>query len=153
MLFRSKSDYATLNPADLTTLADTFPDMQKRMLAQNEQQRKGFIDNFKRAFALAQAAEAEGLDKSDKFKQQLAINVAQLIAVEFSKRNPDAKVTKEDYEAYYNAHKGEFDADFAFVNKARKVAPTDDQKEQQREMWSEMKYRAELGTKIGRAHV
>ncbi|MFN0087448.1 MAG: peptidylprolyl isomerase [Blastocatellia bacterium] len=144
-----KSDYAALNPADMTTLADTFPEMQKRMLAQNEQARKGFIDNFKRAFALAQAAEAEGLDKSEKFKQQLAINVAQLLAVEFGKRNPDTIVKKEDWEAYYAAHKTEFEADFSFVNKSRKQTPTDEQKEQQREMWSEMKHRAELASKAG----
>ena len=144
-----KSDYATLNPADLTTLAETFPEMQKRMLAQNEQARKGFIDNFKRAFALAQAAEAEGLDKSEKFKQMLSINVAQLLAVEYGKRNPDATVKKEDWETYYNAHKAEFESDFKFVNKNRPQPPTDEQKEQQREMWSEMKYRAELGTKAG----
>ncbi len=144
-----KSDYTTLNPADLTSLTDTLPDMQKRQLAQQETARKGMIDQIKRAYALAQAAEAEGLDKSAKFTQQMALSTDQLLAVEYGRRNPDVTISKEDWEAYYAAHKNDFDSDFKAVNANRKQAPTDEMKEQQRSMWSELKVRAERARKAG----
>lgn len=144
-----KSDYTTLNQADLTSLVDTLPDMNKRQLAQQESARKGLIDQLKRAYALAQAAEAEGLDKSAKFTQQMSLSTDQLLAVEYGKRNPEATVSKEDWEAYYASHKNDFESDFNAVNANRKPAPTDEIKEQQRSMWSELKVRADRARKAG----
>lgn len=144
-----KSDYTTLNPADLSTLADTLPDTAKRQLAQQQTARKGMIDNMKRAFALAQAAEAEGLDKSVKFKQQMSLSTDQLLANEYGKRNPDATVSKEDREAYYAVHKNDFEKDFNTIFANRKPAPTDEMKEQQRSMWSDLKVFADRARKAG----
>jgi parvulin-like peptidyl-prolyl isomerase len=144
-----KSDYAALTLADLTALTDTMSDMQKRQLAQQESARKGLLDNFKRAFALAQAAEEAGLDKDAKFTQQMALSTDQLLAMEFGKRNPDVNIPKEEVDAYANAHKTDFENDFKAVNEGRKQAATDEMKEQQRGMWAELKIRAERARKAG----
>ncbi len=144
-----KSEFTTLDAQDLTTLVDSLPEQQKRAIAQNEQMRKSTIDQLKRAFALAQAAEAEGLHKSPKFLQQMGLSTDQLLAVEWGKKNPDVNVAKEEWEAYYAAHKNDFEADFKAVNENRKEPPSDELKEQQRGMWSELKVRAEKARKAG----
>ena len=81
-----KSDYAELKADELTAFVEArFPDMQKRQLAQNQQMRKQFIDNFKKAFAFAQAAEEEGLHKSENFIKQLEFGMEQLLASEHAR--------------------------------------------------------------------
>jgi len=144
-----KSDYADLKAADLTAMIETYPDMYKRQFAQSEQARKQIINQQKQAFALAQAAEAEGLHKTEKFKRQMEINTAQLLAAEYTKRNPEATVGKEEWEAYYASHKDQFEADIKFITESRKQQMPDEIKEQQRAMWSEMKLRAEKARQAG----
>ncbi len=146
-----KSDYANLTNADLTTMVETLGENQKRMLAQNEAQRKQMIQTFKQAYSLAQAAEAEGLDKSAKFKQRQGLSDEQLLAVEFAKRNETVNVAKEEADAYYAAHKDAFEADFRMISEGRKQPPTDEQKESIRSQWSEMKVMAEKARKAGLA--
>lgn len=144
-----KSDYADLKAADLTALAETLPGMQKRQLAESEPMRKQAITQYKQAFSLAQAAEAEGLHKTDKFKKQMEIRTESLLAQEYTKRNPEATVAKEEWEAYYASHKDQFEADFKFVTEGRKQPPTDEMKEQQRVAWSEMRVRADKARQAG----
>ena len=144
-----KSDYADLKAVDLTAMVDTYPDMYKRQFAQSEPARKQIINQQKQAFALAQAAEDEGLHKTEKFKRQMEINTAQLLAAEYTKRNPEVTVGKEEWEAYYASHKDQFDADIKFFTEGRKQQISDEMKEQQRGMWSEMKVRAEKARQAG----
>ena len=145
-----KSDYAELKAAELTVFAEArFPEMQRRQLAQSEQVRKQVIDNFKKAFALAQAAEEEGLHKSDKFKKQLELATEQLLATKYTERNPDLVVSKEEWEAYYASHKDQFEAHLKFITANRKQPLTDEQKEQQREMWSQTKIRGDKARQAG----
>lgn len=147
-LFR-KSEYLVITSADLVSLVGSLPDMQVRSIAQNETQRKQLIQTFKQAFSLAQAAEAEGLHKTDKYKLRLGLNNAQLLAAEYTKRNPETNISKEEAEAFYNAHKSDFDADFKMINERRKQTPTDEQKEMLRTQWSDMKARADKAKQAG----
>ncbi len=145
-----KSDYVDLKAADLTAFVDAkVPDMYKRQLAQNEQMRKQVINQYKQGFALAQAAEEEGLHKTDKFKSQMEITTDQLLAQEYTKRNPEATVGKEEWEAYYASHKAKFEADIKSVNEGSKQPMTDEVKERQRALWSELKVRAEKARQAG----
>lgn len=144
-----KSEYATLTGADLTTLVDNLPDMQRRTLAQNENQRKQLVEQFKKAFSLAQAAEAEGLHKTERFKLRRVISEDQLLAAEFSKRNPDFTVTREELNAYYETNKAAFDADFALITRGAQQQATDEQKEMLKLQWAEMKVRASKGRQAG----
>lgn len=145
-----KSDYAELKAADLTVFVEArFPEMYKVQLAQNETIRKRFIDNFKKSFALAQAAEDAGLDKSDEFKKRMELGVDQLLSTKYTERNPDVVVSKEEWEAYYASHKDQFDDFLKLIAANSKQPITDEQKEQQRELWSQTKLRAEKARQAG----
>ena len=54
---------------DMTSIVDGFPDYAKRQLAQNQKQREELLKKAKEMFSIAQAAQAEGLDKTDKYKK------------------------------------------------------------------------------------
>ncbi|MBO0861858.1 MAG: hypothetical protein J2P21_25885, partial [Chloracidobacterium sp.] len=111
-----KSDYAELKASDLTAYVDArFPDMYKRQIAQNEMARKKFIDQCKRSFAFAQAAEAAGLQKSDDFKKLSEFRTEQILAAKYMESNPEVIVSKEESDAYYASHKDQFDSDVKFV--------------------------------------
>jgi parvulin-like peptidyl-prolyl isomerase len=133
-----------LEAADLTAFVEArFPETYKRQLAQSEMIRKQLIDNFKKSFAIAQAAEDAGLHKSDEFKRRLELGIEQLLATKYTERNPEAVISKEEWEAYYASHKDQFDAHLKFITANSKQPITDEQKEQQREIWSQTKARAE----------
>ncbi len=145
-----KSEYAELKAADLTAFVETiYPEMQKRRFAENEMMRKQIITQYKQAFALAQAAENEGLHKSDKFKKQMEINLDRLLMTKYIERNPDVVITKEEVDAYYASHKDQFEADLKFIAEISKRELTDEMREQQRVGWSEMKIRAEKARQAG----
>ncbi|MCG3159766.1 MAG: Chaperone SurA [Acidobacteria bacterium] len=145
-----KSDYADLKAADLTAFVEAaYPDMYKRRFAESEQMRKQVINQYKQAFALAQAAEDAGLHKSDKFKKQMEISNEQILAAKYTERNPDLVITKEEAEAYYAAHKDQFESDLKFATASRKQPLTDEQKETQRVTWCEMKLRADKARQAG----
>ena len=145
-----KSDsYNTLSDADLTSLIDTMPDAQKRILAQNQTQRKGFITQFKQMFALAQAAQAEGLEKSEEFKQRMTMQTDQTLVNESMKRNPDAKYTEDEGKAYLAGHLKDFDADLKTITEGRNVTLAPEQVEMMKGQWGEMKVRAEKARQTG----
>ena len=145
-----KSDYAEFSAADLTAFVDArYPEMYRGQIAQSEMVRKKFIDDFKRSFALAQAAEEAGLHKSDEFKKRLEFGVEQLLATKYTERNPAVVISKEEWEAYYASHKDQFDAHINFITANLKQPITDQQKEQQREIWSQTKTRAEKARQAG----
>ena len=140
-----KSDFAEVTTAEITALVETLTDSQKRQLAQNKAMRDQLLGQFKTPFALAQAAEAEGLHKTTQFKQEMALNMDKLMASEFTRRNPDANVTKEERDAYNNAHKSEFETDFNLITRNAKQAPSNEDKELLRDSWADLKIRADKG--------
>jgi parvulin-like peptidyl-prolyl isomerase len=145
-----KSDYAELKAADLTAFVESaYQDMQKRQFAQNEQLRKQVIDNFKKVFALAQAAEVEGLHKSDKFERRMELTTERVLATKYTERNPEVIVSKEEWEAYCASHKDQFDAHLKFINENSKQPITDAQKEQVRALWSQTKVRSDKARQAG----
>lgn len=147
--FFSKSEFTEVTAADITALVESFPESQKRQIAQNQTVRQQILNQFKTPFALAQAAEAEGLQKTDQFKKELALTTDRLLASEYTKRNPDATVSKEDREAYNNAHKTEFEDDFTFITRNAKQAPSNEDKEAMHDQWAELKVRADRARQAG----
>jgi parvulin-like peptidyl-prolyl isomerase len=143
-----KSDFVAVTAADLSALCERLPEQTKRMLAQNEGQRKQLIQTFKKAFSLAQAAEAEGLNKTEKYKQQLALSIDQLLANEYSKRNQEVTISKEEVDAYYASHKEGFETDFKVITEDQ-PAPSEEQKEMLKPRWGEMKIRADRARQAG----
>jgi len=145
-----KSDYAELKAADLTAFVEAaYQDMQKRQFATNEQLRKQVIDNFKRVFALAQAAEQEGLHKSDKFERRMELTTERVLATKYTERNPEVIVSKEEWEAYCASHKDQFDAHLKFINEISKQPISDEEKERERAMWGQTKVRSDKAHQSG----
>ncbi|MEP7338603.1 MAG: peptidylprolyl isomerase [Acidobacteriota bacterium] len=144
-----KSEFAEVTVEEITALVDTLTDSQKRQLAQNKAMRDQLLGQFKTPFALAQAAEAEGLHKTTQFKQEMALNLDKLLASEYTRRNPDANVTKEERDAYNNAHKNEFEADFNLITRNAKQAPSSEDKELLHDSWADLKLRADKGRQAG----
>jgi parvulin-like peptidyl-prolyl isomerase len=144
-----KSEFAEVTVGEITALVETLNDSQKRQLAQNKAMRDQLLGQFKTPFALAQAAEAEGLHKTTQFKQEMALNLDKLMASEYTRRNPDTIVSKEDRDAYNNAHKNEFESDFNLITRNAKQAPSSEDKELLRDSWADLKIRAEKGHQAG----
>ncbi len=140
-----KSDsYDALTAADLAALVENQSDQEKRVLAQNEAQRKAMITQFKQMFSLAQAAQAEGLDKGETFKQRMAILADYLLIQESQKRNLEIKYAEDEGKAFVAAHGKEFEADLKMISEGQKEGPTPEQVEMMKGQWGEMRVR---GTK------
>jgi hypothetical protein len=73
----------------------------------------------------------------------------QLLATKYTESNPDVVVSKEEWEAYYASHKEQFDAHLKFITKNRAQPITEEQKEQQRVIWSQTKTRADKARQAG----
>lgn len=147
--FFTKSEFVEVTADELAALTESLSEPQKRQLAQNKVARDQFIGQFKTPFALAQAAEAEGLQKTDQFKQELAFTTDRLLATEYTKRNPDVTLTKEERDAYLGANQAKFDSFFTFITREAKQAPSDNDKEMMREQWTEIMIRADKGRLAG----
>ncbi len=144
-----KSDYATLNVNEVTAMVEDLPDTQKRSLAQSEQSRKQLIEQFKKAYSLAQAAESEGLHKTDRYEQRRVISEDQALANEFSRRNLEFNLSNEELAKYAAENKAAFDADYSLISGDAQQQATDEQKEQIRLQWADLKMRAAKGREAG----
>jgi peptidyl-prolyl cis-trans isomerase C len=144
-----KKEFSSMSSIDLAALAESFPEPAKRALSQNEAQRKQLIETFKKSFSLAQAAEAEGLEKSDKFKRQFGLTIDSLLATEHKKRNPTINIPKEETDAYYASHKEEYEADFKTIFEDQPTPPGEDMKELFKSQWSNVKVLSEKARQSG----
>lgn len=157
-----RDSFNNLSTADLMSIVDTLPDNAKRQLAQNDQQRKSLLKDLKQIYSLAAAAQAEGLDKTDRFKEQLALQTDILLAGEQGKRAaqggqgaPDpaqgmpGSISKEERDAYLASHAKEFDADLKTISAGAKKGPTPEEVETLKGQWAELKVRAEKARKAG----
>jgi parvulin-like peptidyl-prolyl isomerase len=150
LLGGSKDSFNSLSAAELTAIVETMAPQQQRQLAQSEAARKELVNTLRKIFSLASAAQAEGLDKTEKFKQQLVISTDLMLAKEESTRNPQGTISKEEGAAYLQAHTKEFEADLKTITPAgeKKELPAE-QVEMLKTQWAEMKIRAEKARQAG----
>jgi parvulin-like peptidyl-prolyl isomerase len=144
-----KNEFNSISSIDLTALAESLQDRDKRALAQNEEQRKQLIVSFKKLFSLAQAAEAEGLQKTDKFKRESALMVDDLLAGAHRERNPNVNLSKEELDAYYTSHKEDYEADFQLITEGQTPPPREEMKELFKSQWSNIKLLSEKARQSG----
>ena len=140
--------YKVITANDLTSIADNLPPTQKDQLSTTQTARKELIKNLKKMYSLAQAAHAAGIDKTDRFKGQMEIQTAQALAAEGNKRNPIAEIPKPELDAYYAAHKNQFDSDIKLFSQDGK-GPTPEQIDALKGQWSELKIRADRARQAG----
>lgn len=143
------SEYKTVSPGDLTTLTESLGDPAKRTLLENENKRKQLIESYKKSFSLAQAAEAEGIQKTDKFIHEFGLMVDRLLANEYGKRNPDLTISEKELDEYYNAHEEEFEADFKSIFEGQPQRPDKDLMESFKTYWNNLKVRSEKARQGG----
>jgi len=144
-----KSDYASIGVEELKTVVDDLPDPQKRMLAQNQQARKELIEQFRKACLLAQAAEDEGLHKSDEFKKRVAIDEERLLATEFSKRNLDFNISNDELVKYVQENRAEFEKAYPVISGDTENKATEEEKQQTGLLWAESRIRGAKGRDAG----
>ncbi len=136
-------------------MADSMPEQVKRQLAENEKQRQDIIKKVKEIFALAQAAQTAGLDKTEKFKQQIEIQLDQVLAETEAKKSSEnenkkpSEVTEAELTAYGTAHTKEYDALIKVMTEGAKEQPSKEQLEGMKKSWAEIKIRADRARKAG----
>lgn len=145
---RSK-EFNTISVQELSAVAETLPRMYQLQLKESKDQRKQFIEQFKKMFALASAAQAEGIDKRDDIQRKLAIQTEILLASEEQKLNPQSEVPKQEKDAYFAAHQKDFEADNKAIRPKNLSAPTPEETDALKDQWTEMKVRAERARKAG----
>jgi parvulin-like peptidyl-prolyl isomerase len=149
-VFGGKSDsYKSVSAAELVAIVENMPEMQKRQFAQNEQQRKELIKQVKQLFSLATAAQAGGMEKTDQFKRQMALQIDTLLAGEENKRHPQETIPKQERDAYLAAHGKDFEDDLKIITAGSNQGPPPDQMEGLKDQWAEMKLRAEKARRAG----
>lgn len=150
-----RNQYKEITGQELTTLADSLPPMAQRELAENEKRRQEIIKKVKEIFALAQAGQAAGVDKTEKFKQQIAIQADQLLAETEARKSSEgeskkpSEVTEAEITAYGTAHAAEFDALIKVMTEGQKEPPTKEQMDGMKKSWAEIKIRADRARKAG----
>ncbi len=149
------NSYKEITGQELTTMADAMPEQAKRQLAENEKQRQEIIKKVKEIFALAQAAQAAGVDKTEKFKQQLAIQLDQVLAETEARKSAEneskkpSEVPEAELTAYGAAHTKEYDALIKVMTEGQKEQPPKEQLEGMKKSWAEIKIRADRARKAG----
>jgi parvulin-like peptidyl-prolyl isomerase len=150
-----RSPYKEITGQELTSLADTLPEMAKRQLADDDKRRQEIIKSIKQAFALAQAAQAEGLDKTEKFKTRLDLQTDQLLATAEAKKSSEnnakapSEVPEAELTSYATAHTKEFDALIKVMMEGNKEPLPQEQLDGMKKSWSEIKIRADRARKAG----
>ncbi|MFZ4985149.1 MAG: hypothetical protein ACOYLF_06770, partial [Blastocatellia bacterium] len=119
------------------------------MLAQNQQARKELIEQFRKACLLAQAAEDEGLHKSDEFKKRVAIDEERLLATEFSKRNLDFNISNDELVKYVQENRAEFEKAYPVISGDTENKATEEEKQQTGLLWAESRIRGAKGRDAG----
>lgn len=155
LLGACRSPYKEITGQELTMLVDTFPEMQKRQFAEDQKLREDLVKKVKQLFSLAQAAQAAGVDKTDKFKQQLEIQTEQLLANIEAENSSEkgakapSEVAEAEINAYLAAHTKEFEAFLKAATADMKEPPPQDKIESAKKSWAEIKIRAERARKAG----
>ncbi len=150
-----RKPYKEITGQELTLMADSMPPMAQRQLAENEKQRQEIIKKVKEIFALAQAAEAAGVDKTEKFKQQLEIQLDQVLAEAEAKKSAEneskkpSEVPEAELTAYGTAHTKEYDALIKTMTEGQPEQPSKEQLEGMKKSWAEIKIRADRARKAG----
>lgn len=149
------TSFKEITAKDMTSIVDSFPDYAKRQLAQDQKKREDLLKKAKEMFAIAQAAQAEGLDKSDKFKKQLEFMTDNVLAEAEAKQSTEngtkqlPEIPKPELDAYAAAHTKEYEAFIKFREEISKEKATPEALEGNKAPWSELKIRAERARKAG----
>lgn len=92
-----------LTPEDMAVIAEEQPAQVRARLASDEAARKDFAKELRRWLALAEEAEAHGVDKTPEVKRQLELQRASIIATYYFEQQGDAgpNITDDEVNEFF----------------------------------------------------
>lgn len=99
-----KSGPVELTAADMTMLAEDQPANLRQRLAADQTARKDFALDLRRLLAVAEEAQAHGVDKAPDIKRQLDFQKATVVAQYFYEKQPEGTpdITDKEVEDYFS---------------------------------------------------
>jgi parvulin-like peptidyl-prolyl isomerase len=120
-----KAGPVELTADDMTLLAEDQPPQIRLRLASDEQARKDFALDIRRLFAVAEEAQAHGVDKAPDVKRQLEFQQAQLISQFYTEEQGEnaTTITDQEVDDYFNQPVNKYKFDQLLAD-AKKADPT-----------------------------
>jgi peptidyl-prolyl cis-trans isomerase C len=127
---------------------ELLPPQQQQEINSDPEGKKQLVDNIKKLLAVAQAAEQEGYAEHADIKSQLSFQLDRVMNEAYKKKNPDAKATDDEINAYYSSHPKEFD-EFLASNPRASQQAQGPQREEMRKQVGDFKVIAERARREG----
>ena len=107
-----KTGPVELSPEDMAVIAESQPPQMRARLSADEKARKDFAEQIKQLLAVAEEAEAHGVDRSPEMKRQLEFQKASIIAQKYlSEQGEGGDITDAEVDAFFKVpgNQGKFD--------------------------------------------
>ena len=127
---------------------ELLPPQQQQEINSDPEGKKQLVDNIKKLLAVAQVAEQEGYAEHADLKSQISFQLDRVMNEAYKKKNPDAKATDDEINAYYLGHPKEFD-DFLAANPRASQQAQGAQRDELKKQVGEFKVIAERARKEG----
>ena len=127
---------------------ELLPPQKQQQIAADPEEKKKLVGEIRKLLAVANVAEQEGYAQHADLTSQLAFQQDIALNNAFRKKNPDAKITDEEINAYHQAHPKDFD-DFLQGNPKFQQAAQGPQREEFKKQFGEFKVIAERARKEG----
>ena len=127
---------------------ELLPPQQQQEINSDPEGKKQLVDNIKKLLAVAQVAEQEGYAEHADLKPQISFQLDRVMNEAYKKKNPDAKATDDEINAYYLGHPKEFD-DFLAANPRASQQAQGPQRDELKKQVGEFKVIAERARKEG----
>jgi peptidyl-prolyl cis-trans isomerase C len=138
-----------LTPHDMEVIyQELLPPQKQQEVAADPEEKKKLVGEIKKLLAVAQVAEREGYAQHAELQSQLTFQQEIALNNSYRKKNPDAKVTNEEINAYHQAHPKEFD-DFLQSNPKFQQQAQGPQRDELKKQFGEFKVIAERARKEG----
>jgi peptidyl-prolyl cis-trans isomerase C len=145
----SKAKTAKLTTHDMEVIFQEMLTPQKQQqIASDPEEKKKFVSEIKKLLAVAQVAEQEGYAQHQDLQPQLSFQQDIALNNSYRKKNPDAKVSDEEINAYNAAHPKEFE-DFLQANPRFQQPAQGPQRDELKKQFAEFKVIAERARKEG----
>lgn len=88
---------------------ELVPAEKQQVIASHPEEKKKLVSEIKKLLSVAQAAEQAGYAERSDIESQILLQSEVDLNKAYRKKNPDARVTDEEVNAYHKAHPTEFD--------------------------------------------
>lgn len=125
---------------------EIMPPATQQEIAANPEEKKKFVDGFRKLLAVAQAAENEGYGQRPEILAQTDLSYDLNLNKAYRKKHPEVKITEEQVNAYYQSRPNDFD-NFLQNNPRFQQQAQGAQREAFKKQYGEFKVIADLARK------